>query len=327
MAASSASSSSSAFSAATVTSAQSKVCALFSSSSQTSSIKLDRGNYVLWESVVLSLIEGNKLESHINGTNPSSRFLASEGAEPTTLDEIAYELFLMSVEISLQHSFAQPSGNFRFEEENKVANTDRASMVNASTEQITSTTSSPTVGDVPRGIHSSASDFFSSEASDRAVDSIRSNLNSNSSSPNVGSSGRPHTSQAQNDSHSMHIATAQQRHPMVTRARDGIHKPRYPYVGLLQLEISPSFSTLCAEPRNFAPVTTPMVTGKQLSKEDGELLTDVTLYGQAVGSLQYLTTTRPDISFSGEDAKENASFTMAKVLLCMIKSSEKDVAI
>ncbi|KAF7810452.1 Retrovirus-related Pol polyprotein from transposon RE1 [Senna tora] len=45
-----------------------KTYALFSSSSQTTSIKLDRSNYLVWESVVLALIKGNHLTSHIDGT-------------------------------------------------------------------------------------------------------------------------------------------------------------------------------------------------------------------------------------------------------------------
>ncbi|KAF7824394.1 Retrovirus-related Pol polyprotein from transposon TNT 1-94 [Senna tora] len=77
-----ASSSSSASPASSVSSAPvlaSKTCPLFSSSSQGTSIKLDRGNYMLWESVVLSLIEGNQLEGHIYGTSPApSRFIISK---------------------------------------------------------------------------------------------------------------------------------------------------------------------------------------------------------------------------------------------------------
>ncbi|KAK4264418.1 hypothetical protein QN277_025597 [Acacia crassicarpa] len=42
---------------------------LFSSSSQTTTIKLDRVNFMVWESIVLPLIEGNRLEGHIDGTS------------------------------------------------------------------------------------------------------------------------------------------------------------------------------------------------------------------------------------------------------------------
>jgi hypothetical protein len=42
---------------------------------------------------------------------------------------------------------------------------------------------------------------------------------------------------------------------------------------------------------------TPMVTGKQFVAE-GEPMANPTLYRQAIGALQYLTNTRPDIAFS-----------------------------
>ena len=47
-----------------------------------------------------------------------------------------------------------------------------------------------------------------------------------------------------------------------------------------------------------APVTTPMVTGRLISSTDGELMDNPTDYRKAISSLQYLTTTRPDISFA-----------------------------
>lgn len=43
---------------------------------------------------------------------------------------------------------------------------------------------------------------------------------------------------------------------------------------------------------------TSMVTGHTLSKHDSVLIDDVTLYRKAVGSLQYLAQTRPDIAFA-----------------------------
>ncbi|KAF7810423.1 retrovirus-related Pol polyprotein from transposon TNT 1-94 [Senna tora] len=89
MTASSASLSSSAILSAI--SSQSKSCSLFSSSSQSASIKLDNSNFLLWESVVLSLIEGNKLMSHISGlvAPPPMLLLASEGAE--AIPNLGYE--------------------------------------------------------------------------------------------------------------------------------------------------------------------------------------------------------------------------------------------
>lgn len=41
---------------------------LFTSSTQTTSVKLDKCNYLFWESIVLPLIKGNSLVSHIDGT-------------------------------------------------------------------------------------------------------------------------------------------------------------------------------------------------------------------------------------------------------------------
>nr|KYP35708.1 Copia protein [Cajanus cajan] len=48
---------------------------------------------------------------------------------------------------------------------------------------------------------------------------------------------------------------------------------------------------------NASPCPTPMVTGKQFTIE-GEKLKNPTEFRQAIGALQYLTNTRPDIAFS-----------------------------
>ena len=57
-----------------------KTHTLFSSSSQTSSIKLDGENYLVWESIVRPLIKGNRLESHINGLGAIPPRMIAEGA-------------------------------------------------------------------------------------------------------------------------------------------------------------------------------------------------------------------------------------------------------
>ncbi|KAK2396270.1 putative mitochondrial protein [Trifolium repens] len=49
---------------------------------------------------------------------------------------------------------------------------------------------------------------------------------------------------------------------------------------------------------NAAPVDTPMEVNVKLRKDEGELLQDPTFYRKLVGSLIYLTITRPDISFA-----------------------------
>lgn len=65
-------------------SAASKTYPLFQSSSLSSSIKLDRGNYLVWASIVLPLIEGNLLESHIDGLGsaPPRRVAGSSEINP-----------------------------------------------------------------------------------------------------------------------------------------------------------------------------------------------------------------------------------------------------
>lgn len=49
---------------------------------------------------------------------------------------------------------------------------------------------------------------------------------------------------------------------------------------------------------NAKPTTTPMATSAKLRLKDGSQLTNATTYRQLVGSLQYLSLTRPDISYS-----------------------------
>ncbi|KAL5574053.1 hypothetical protein UlMin_023650 [Ulmus minor] len=46
------------------------------------------------------------------------------------------------------------------------------------------------------------------------------------------------------------------------------------------------------------PAKTPRAIRKHLSKFDGEIMEDVTLYRSVVGALQYVTMTRPDIDFA-----------------------------
>ncbi|RVW60939.1 Retrovirus-related Pol polyprotein from transposon RE1 [Vitis vinifera] len=46
------------------------------------------------------------------------------------------------------------------------------------------------------------------------------------------------------------------------------------------------------------PAKTPSAVGKNLSKFDGDPMTDVTHYRSVVGALQYVTLTRPDIAFA-----------------------------
>lgn len=45
-------------------------------------------------------------------------------------------------------------------------------------------------------------------------------------------------------------------------------------------------------------ISTPLFVGVKLYVGDSELFKDPTLYRSTIGSLQYLTMTRPDLSFS-----------------------------
>ena len=46
------------------------------------------------------------------------------------------------------------------------------------------------------------------------------------------------------------------------------------------------------------PAKTPGAMEKHLSKFDGEIMEDVTMYRSVIGALQYVTMTGPDIAFA-----------------------------
>jgi hypothetical protein len=50
--------------------------------------------------------------------------------------------------------------------------------------------------------------------------------------------------------------------------------------------------------QDSSPVDTPLEVNVKFQRDDGDLLPNPTLYWQLVGSLNYLTITRPDISFA-----------------------------
>ncbi|KAF7843954.1 Copia protein [Senna tora] len=357
--------SSSASSASTVDSVSSlvsKSCALFSSSSQVPSIKLDRGNYLLWESVLLSLIEGNQLESHIDGSNPAlPRFLTSEvltveaGVVVPTLLVAASVVVAVVVEVDVKGArtvvvedlfaisvknmdmsylivitvltirFNHPSGRTLPSDGSgetpfpllitapSVGNNTElclgsSSVKNAPTgssprAQITPTVSPLMVRLESRVIASTNSETPLSDAHDTARDANSSTSLNPSQSSSLGPAHEIHSEQAQISERIEVLpeVQAQRPHPMdlgplyyflgieIYRDSSGIFLNQSKYVQDLLSRFQMS---------DCAPVSTPMVTGKQFSKDEGEPLSNLTLYQQAVGSLQYLTTTRPNISYS-----------------------------
>ncbi|KAF7835572.1 Copia protein [Senna tora] len=111
--------------------ASSKTHSLFSTSGQTSSIKLDRSNFLVWESVVLPLIKGNMLVAHIDGTgafppeliNTESVLLSNR--ENLTWVETQSALLTYESKIEQQNHFAslsiQPSANAAHRDESASA--------------------------------------------------------------------------------------------------------------------------------------------------------------------------------------------------------------
>jgi hypothetical protein len=88
------------------------------------------------------------------------------------------------------------------------------------------------------------------------------------------------------------------------------------------LEILDDAAVLAAKP---APV--PMEPNIKLSCEEGDLLSDPTIFRRMIGRLVYLTITRPDISFSVQlvsqfmDSPRKPHLDAAYKVLCYIKSS------
>lgn len=65
------------------------------------------------------------------------------------------------------------------------------------------------------------------------------------------------------------------------------------------------------------PCSTPLAAKSQLSASDGDLLLDVTEYRHLVGSLQYLTLTRPDISYAVQHVAQFMSISRTSHMLAV----------
>ncbi|XP_022023707.1 uncharacterized mitochondrial protein AtMg00810-like [Helianthus annuus] len=80
-----------------------------------------------------------------------------------------------------------------------------------------------------------------------------------------------------------------------------------------------------AKMQTYNPTITPVDTKQKLSASDGDLLVDGTEYRQLVGALQYLTFTRPDITYAVQQvcmnmqAPRTSHMHALKRILCYIK--------
>ncbi|KAJ9552986.1 hypothetical protein OSB04_017031 [Centaurea solstitialis] len=78
---------------------------------------------------------------------------------------------------------------------------------------------------------------------------------------------------------------------------------------------------------NYKPVSTPVEVGSKLSATDGLPFSDGSLYRSLAGALQYLTITRPDISYTVPQiclfmhAPREPHFQLLKRILCYIKGT------
>ena len=72
---------------------------------------------------------------------------------------------------------------------------------------------------------------------------------------------------------------------------------------------------------NCSPISRPMTMGTKLSREDNEIEFDSTQFRKLVGSLMYLTTTRPDIMYTVSvisrfmDSPKNSQWQARKIIL------------
>ena len=75
------------------------------------------------------------------------------------------------------------------------------------------------------------------------------------------------------------------------------------------------------------PVNSPMAQSTSLSAFEGGPISDVTLYRSTVGVLQYLSITRPDISFTVDKLSQfmhcltNIYWQSVKHILCYLKQT------
>ncbi|KAF7809961.1 Retrovirus-related Pol polyprotein from transposon TNT 1-94 [Senna tora] len=95
------------------------------------------------------------------------------------------------------------------------------------------------------------------------------------------------------------VPQTQNVHPMVTRAKAGVFKPK-----VLLAHVVPTSSKYIqdllvkSKMDGACAISTPMVANAKLSKDGNNVMSDPSLYRSTVGALQYITVTRPELSFA-----------------------------
>lgn len=75
------------------------------------------------------------------------------------------------------------------------------------------------------------------------------------------------------------------------------------------------------------PLSTPVISGQKLSLHDGDPLLDTTEFRQVVGALQYITISRPDLTYAVNQVCQfmhkptTTHWNAAKRILCFLKGS------
>ncbi|KAF7803445.1 uncharacterized protein G2W53_042556 [Senna tora] len=334
-----------------------KTYSLFNSSSQTSSVKLDRRNYLFWEAVVLPMIKGNHLSSHIDGTGAAPPRLVNNGTDDPSANvatrgdsdsgknngnNLNQTPWRGSRGGSRGRGGRQRGGRQGGNNNNGFLNK-RGSLAahdcvvplslqmpflveKCQTQQLTSATNSKASTDsssctrtksnngaTDKSAVGGASCARTPAASESAASSSRSSHNQSSPLSRLGhfnlenealAEDGPNTSAhdaltteacvtdaARDDGDtSQHQTQHPTQHPMLTRSRAGVHKPKTPYIGLAMT----AQEVAATEPQSIrkyvmdvlkrfnmsecATVSTLMVTGRKFSCNDGEIMTDPSLY-------------------------------------------------
>ncbi|KAF7824161.1 Copia protein [Senna tora] len=256
-----------------------KSSSLFNAPSQANTTKLDRSNYMVWEAVILPLIIGNRLRSHIDSksTPPPTHLVVGflNRRVPSSSNDCILP-FMPHVagprNTSVSVSRAPLNNSTTTLSQTSAA---RATTVRCNIDEVNSNFSSRDGDSDSRATTNVGSpDVGRSTGSEQPVnDELSDGPSSNTCGESESSSGQPHMTQ----------------HAMVTRSRAEFTRRLNSAFALEDL--GSLYYFLGIEVRRDQ-------TGRKFVANDGEKMANPSLYGRAIGSLQYLTTTQPDIAFS-----------------------------